>query len=567
MLNLFALALLCASWLVPLHIPPWVSWHNEVLAFASMLCFAAALLRRHKAQSGAFIAVPHSALVVTSLIGVVLFQFWIGLISYSGDAWVVLFYLSLCVCMVLVGFDFARSEWPEAGQSNSWRIFDWFAVVLLLGALTSTVIALVQAFDVWEQTALISRMSTLRRPGANLGQPNQLATLLLMGMVSLAYLYERVRVGSISAVLLFASLILGIAATESRTGLLGYCVLTFWWFMRRRAVGFNVPVGLVLAGGSGLVCLFWLWPAFLSFLQAGGSTGGDVAQVNTAVGTRLVVWPQFIEAVWQRPWFGWGLREVSHAHNMVLHHYEISEPFTYAHNIVLDLAIGLGLPLTALFLLGAFVWVWSRMRATKALLPWYCIATLIPLAVHSMLEFPFSYAYFLVPAMFGLGALDGVLRPHRYVRLGWWPAATGFFFMTLAMGWSVVEYIAVEEDFRVARFEASHIGKTANDYDRPAIHLLTQLDALNLGTRMVPAPDMTAESIEFSRKVAMRHPSTAAQNRYALTLALNGSPDEAIRQLTVMRAMYGEALYLRIKANWAELATTRYPQLKAINMP
>ncbi|MBK7549979.1 MAG: pilin glycosylation ligase domain-containing protein [Rhodoferax sp.] len=36
-------------------------------------------------------------------------------------------------------------------------------------------------------------MQTLRRPGANLGQPNQLATLLLMGMVSLAYLYELAR--------------------------------------------------------------------------------------------------------------------------------------------------------------------------------------------------------------------------------------------------------------------------------------------------------------------------------------------------------------------------------------
>ena len=567
MLNLFALTLLCASWLVPLHIPPWISWHNEVLAFASALCFAAALLKRRKNQHEAFIAVPYSALVVAVFGGVVLFQFSSGLISYSGDALVVLFYLSLCVCMVLVGFDFARSGCSEVEQNKSWLIFDWFAAVLLLGASISAVIALVQALDVWGETTLISRMQTLRRPGANLGQPNQLATLLLMGMVSLAYLYERARVGAASAMLLFALMILGIAATESRTGLLGFSVLMCWWFVRRRTVRFSVPTGVVLAGASGLICLFWLWPAFLTFLQAGGSTGGDVVQVNTTAGTRLVVWPQLIEAMWQRPWFGWGLRELSHAHNAVLHHYDKSEPFTYAHNIVLDLAVGVGLPLAALFLLGAFVWAWRRMSATKALLPWYCTAMLIPLAVHSMLEFPFSYAYFLVPAMFCLGALDGVLMPHRYVRFGWWPAASGFFLMTLAMGWSVVEYIAIEEDFRVARFEASHIGKTASDYERPAIHMLTQLDALNLGTRMVPAPDMTLKSIEFSRKVAMRHPSTAAQNRYALTLALNGSPDEAIRQLKVMRAMYGEASYLRIKANWAELANTRYPQLKAINMP
>ena len=522
MLNLFALTLLCASWLVPLHIPPWISWHNEVLAFASLLCFAAALLKRRKNQREAFIAVPYSALVPASLGGILVFQFSTGLISYSGDALVVLFYLSLCVCMVLVGFDFVRSGSSEAEKNKSWPIFDWFAVVLLLGASISAVIALVQALDVWGETTLISRMQTLRRPGANLGQPNQLATLLLMGMVSLAYLYELARVRATVATLLGAVLILGVAATESRTGLLGFCVLTCWWFMRRMIVGFRVPTGAVLTGGVCLFSLFWFWPFFLTFLQVdGGSFGGEVIQVNTSAGTRLIVWPQLMEAVWQRPWLGWGLRGVSEAHNAVLHHYDTSEPFTYAHNIALDLAIGIGLPLTGLFLFGLLAWAWRRMCATKAPLPWYCIALIIPLAVHSMLEFPFSYAYFLVPVMFAIGVLDGLLAPQRYVRIGWVPAATSFFLVAVAIGWSVIEYIALEEDFRVARFEALHIGKTPDDYERPKIYLLTQLDALVVGTRMVPTPEMTPQHIEFLRKLTMLYPSTASQNRYALALSLN----------------------------------------------
>ncbi|WP_413857737.1 Wzy polymerase domain-containing protein [Candidatus Aalborgicola defluviihabitans] len=44
---------------------------------------------------------------------------------------------------------------------------------------------------------------------------------------------------------------------------------------------------------------------------------------------------------------------------------------------------------------------------------WYCLAVVVPVAVHSMVEFPFAYAYFLVPVMFALGALDG--------HLGWPP--------------------------------------------------------------------------------------------------------------------------------------------------
>ena len=43
------------------------------------------------------------------------------------------------------------------------------------------------------------------------------------------------------------------------------------------------------------------------------------------------------------PWLGWGLREVPEAHNAVLHHYAVSEPYGYAHKIVLDLALLLDL--------------------------------------------------------------------------------------------------------------------------------------------------------------------------------------------------------------------------------
>jgi hypothetical protein len=50
-------------------------------------------------------------------------------------------------------------------------------------------------------------------------------------------------------------------------------------------------------------------------------------------------------------------------------------------------------------------------------------------------------------------------------------------------------------------------------------------------------------------------------------LALNGNPDEAVRQLKVMRAMHGEKTYQGIKSNWQELASSKYPQLSDIAFP
>jgi hypothetical protein len=48
---------------------------------------------------------------------------------------------------------------------------------------------------------------------------------------------------------------------------------------------------------------------------------------------------------------------------------------------------------------------------------------------------------------------------------------------------------------------------------------------------------------------------------------LNGNPDEAIRQLQVMRTMHGEAAFKGIRAHWMELADEKYPQLKELKIP
>jgi hypothetical protein len=135
------------------------------------------------------------------------------------------------------------------------------------------------------------------------------------------------------------------------------------------------------------------------------------------------------------------------------------------------------------------------------------------------------------------------------------------------MAWSIVEYIGIEEDFRVARFEAQHIGETPVDYLRPHVILLTQLGALLADARIVPTPGMSADQMALARKVALRFPWTATQNRYALSLALNGRPEEARRQIRVMRVMHGEKMHRDIMENWKTLSDTRYPQLQEFLVP
>ncbi|MBU3899375.1 MAG: O-antigen ligase C-terminal domain-containing protein [Gammaproteobacteria bacterium] len=495
-----------------------------------------------------------AAFPVIALALLVWLQTTTGLIAFFGDAVVFTLYLILCVlCMVL-----GRAS---SSKSNTYTVLGG---TLLMGAFLSAIVASAQVFELWEGASWINRMPQLRRPGGNMGQPNHLATLLVMGLASLLFLYESRKLGALASALLALTLLTGVAATESRTGVLSLALLTLWWFAKRKSLGLRLSPGVVAGAAVAFLALFWYWPSLLAGVM---QSGGVDLRVNTSVGTRWLVWPQLIEAVLQRPWWGWGLGQVSTAHNAVVSAYPVSEPFTYAHNIVLDLAIGIGLPLTALIVLVTGVWLWRRLSAASQLAPWYCLALILPVAVHSMLEFPFAYAYFLVPVMFAVGALEGVVKAKPAFRLGVKPAAAMLLAATGLMAWSVVEYVAIEEDFRIVRFEALHIGTTPASYQRPHVILLTQLDALLHGGRIVPKPGMSADEVELARKVALRFPWPATQNRYAQSLALNGNPNEAIRQLRVMRALHGEKAYAQIKAGWAQLANEKYPQLQALRLP
>jgi hypothetical protein len=169
--------------------------------------------------------------------------------------------------------------------------------------------------------------------------------------------------------------------------------------------------------------------------------------------------------------------------------------------------------------------------------------------------------------MFALGMLDGSSRivPSRPIPAALLAAAVACSWVMCV--WSVFDYLHVEEDFRVARFESGRIGVTPPEYIRPDVRFLTQLGAMLEAARIVPKPGMTPESIALVRDVAARFPWPALQNRYALALALNGEEAAAERELRVVLAMHGEGLFRDIRLNWKKLESDNYPQLSTLRMP
>lgn len=565
LLTLAGVVLALASWLMPLHILPWVSWHSEVPAFlAVFLLVLGGLTPRiwRKGGTEARISLPVSMLFWLALCLLVLMQWIYGQIVFAGDALILCLYFALCALAWGLGYVANQGARPKDGplQANL-EVVAW---TLLAGASASAVIAMVQAFDVWETASWINRMPQLRRPGGNIGQPNQLATLLLMGMASLLFLYQCKRLGHYAAGLLLFLMVVGLAATESRTGVLSMTLLAaLWWWAARTDLSLRIKPWGVVAGFLAFLVLYVNWPSLMSQVDP----LAPVAQINAKAGMRLVVWPQLMEAIALRPWTGWGLREVPAAHNAIVSGHVHSEPYSYAHNIVLDLALGVGIPLAILILGTVVLWLWRRLRVSADLQTCYCMAAVLPVAVHSMLEFPFAYAYFLAPAMFLLGSWEAMTSAKAGLHFRVRTAAALVGVISAVAAWSVIEYVRIEEDFRVVRFESLRLGKTPVEHERPRVLLLTQLDALLHAGRIEPKPEMSLETIELARKAALRYPWPATQNRYALSLALNGQPQEALRQLRVMRAQHGERTYRVIRENWEALGQERYAALRELHLP
>lgn len=559
---IFSAFSLILSWLVTSHFPPWMSWHSEALAFFAVLLLSwGGLIHVLRFAGPRTVALPVVTWPLISFAMLAVFQKVGGLIPFWGDVWVLWFYMALCIASLALGYAAASSAQPGAAAEELAPV-TMLAFALLFGAVASSAIAFAQVFSLWEHSGWLVRMENLRRPGGNLAQPNHLATLLVMGVASLVFLYQSKKLGAFAVSVLLFLLCAGIAVTESRTGALSMLALLGWWLLKRRNISDSTPAWVGVGCSIGFVGMFWAWPHMLNAMDL---LGYQVEGRGLDGSLRLQVWPQLLKAVATHPWTGWGILQVTAAHNTVADAYEVSAPFSYSHNLVLDLALWVGIPLALLLVGLVVVWLWRRVRTINHLLPWYGLAVALPLGLHSMFEFPFSYAYFLVPVMFLLGMVEASLGS-KPLRIGAKSAMTLLLLTTVVLAWSVVEYLQIEEDFRVARFESLHVGSPPPDHQRPKVILFDQLGVLLDDTRITPTPKMSPEEMQVVKDAALHYPWPSTQYRYALALALNGNPVEAARQIQVIRRMRGEQFYDRVKRQIDELANSKYPELRQLKL-
>jgi O-antigen ligase len=554
----YALGLLffTVSWLAYDHYRPWVNFHSELLAFlglAGMLGGALFHVRRS-------VEFPRIALWVAVAAVIPWVQYATGISPFAGDALMVSLFLSGLFTAVFLGFTLS----PSAASFKDLSVLGLMHG-LWIAAMVSAAIGLAQWLNVQGSVGMYFVQTDIGdRAMGNLGQPNQLATLLLMGMVAFAYVFERNVIGPFSFIGGSAFMTTALIMSQSRAGMLSVVVVTAFLAWKNQTAPLRLGTKPVVVW---MVCFLvgtWLLPLLSDALLI-----GDLRKLTSAepVTQRFKMWQQVGYAIWQSPWVGYGWNQTPTAHAAGAVAFPSSVTYTNAHNFFVDILAWNGLPFGLTFS-GAIVWwFFTRARSVSRVEARYAMACLLPLAVHSMLEYPFAYAYFLIAAGLMIGIVEATGAPNGTfkvnLRFAW-----GFLTMWLVVGsYLSYEYFLIEEDFRVVRFENLRIGKTPAAYEVPHVWMISQMAAMLKAARQVATPDMPKADLENLRDASSRFAYGALRFRYAQSLALNGDPIAARKQLDIVRGMYGDVYYAACIAEIRRLQKEKYPQFAAVLPP
>jgi hypothetical protein len=284
-------------------------------------------------------------------------------------------------------------------------------------------------------------------------------------------------------------------------------------------------------------------------------------------GPRTIIWTQLWEAALRQPWLGYGWNQVSVAQMNVAADFGTTRFTEHSHNLLLDLVLWNGFPI-AIALIGCGVWfLVSRARRVRSVDGLFGIAFICIFLMHSMVEFPLDYLYFLVPFGLAIGIVESdsgvgdVQTLSRGVGLGFGGVAA----VMLAV--VAFDYMHFEDKYRDLRLTLARVGTPLVSVNDPPVKtLFSQLAALYNYPLIEVGANMPAEQIAWMGHVAARHPYVPVLYRYALAQALNGDSAGAALTFSKMKRLHRDRNYTDAKMQFEELANTRYPQLKAIKL-
>jgi hypothetical protein len=397
----FAAAAAALPSLLAYNVAPSPTFLNQALAFALWPAFALAAAPLAAGRGAAAVQAAIALLVAAGLWS------WLGASLPASLALSLIGSLLAAAVMVASGAGArARTQADERGSAavDLFAAFCWGWVV---AGVLNVAIAVVQVF--WPGAVdgdWIAHSGFPGRAVGNLRQPNHLSSLLLWSGIAVVVLLQLGRLRVRVAAVLFAGFVFAVVLTASRTGLVSVLLLAVWGGLDRRL---SRPARGLLIAAPLLYAVSWLGMAQWAAASA-HSFGGTERLAETDISSsRFAIWRDTLALIRQQPWTGVGLGEFNYAWSLTPSPHRPTALFDHTHNLPLQLAVELGLPLAALVtgLLVRALWQGARRAWLAAgdigTTQRSAMVMVLMIGLHSLLEYPLWYSYFLLPAAWAWG--------------------------------------------------------------------------------------------------------------------------------------------------------------------
>ncbi|MBL8333183.1 MAG: O-antigen ligase C-terminal domain-containing protein [Rubrivivax sp.] len=408
---LLAAAVLAAAApsLLAYNVSPSPTFLNQALALGCWGSFvmlqAAALPQRPGAAASAMAWPSQAALALLALAAA--WSFTLGSLP-SSLGWSALGLLAASALLVHAGA-------AARGSTEGDTAFAWFAGGWVVAGLLNLAIALVQVFAPgWPDGDWIAASNIVGRAVGNLRQPNHLSSVLLWAAICALALHEQRRLPRAAGAAIVAAMVFGVVLTASRTGLVSVGILALWGVLDRRLAR---DTRALLLATPVLYAISWV--ALAQWAEWSGHTFGGAARLaeTDVSGSRFGIWANTLALIRQQPWTGVGFGEFNFAWSLTPFPGRPTAFFDHTHNLPLQLAVELGLPLAGL-VLGLLLWglargAWRAARAegNASVSDRAALMFVLMIGLHSLLEYPLWYAYFLLPTAWAFGFALG-RAPH-----------------------------------------------------------------------------------------------------------------------------------------------------------
>jgi O-antigen ligase len=531
-----SLAFAGLMWVLPFlyynHTYPITTFYQEWGTGLLGLCALPLLLTARYWQAP---EIPRIVMLPIGLMLLLMVQFFAGRIDHFDHMMLLALYFLFAALLMMLG----QRLRIELGLPT---VATALAVFLLVGAELNTLAGILQHYR-WN--TFLSPFVTVKSSSAvygNTAQPNHYADYLALGLISLGLLYVRQSLRIWQATLLALPVLFVMVLSGSRSSwlyLLFASGLAFLWQRRDKSLRPLWYFSLLLVLGFGLMHFVVQIP-WLAGASGSITTTERLLGDNASGRIRVHLWREAALIFTQFPLLGAGFGQFAFQHLQLaaeLRNPAISGLYNNAHNLVLQIAAEAGLAGVAVLLGTLGLWFWqSVVRGVQfTLYHWWGYAILAVLGIHSLLEYPLWYAYFIAVAAIMLGIFDTTTHRLELRAVGRVSVAMMLLLGVLSLGQELRGYQRLESALALRGTAAKDPAFVQRKRDElMAVHeypMLRSYAELFFANMMEPGADHLKEKYELNERALHFIPTATVAYHQAWLLALSDRPAEARAQL------------------------------------